>query len=55
MLYDLKGGEFNVSILNINIGVAEVFTSAGKNGLGGDDFDSYLVDYLIKKFKMGNR
>lgn len=55
MVYDLGGGIFDVSILYINSGVFEVLATAGNNRLGGDDFDSCFVDYLIKKFIKGNR
>ncbi|MGD9568868.1 MAG: molecular chaperone DnaK [Sedimentibacter sp.] len=55
MVYDLGGGTFDVSILDINNGVIEVLATAGNNRLGGDDFDDCLVDYLIKEFKRENR
>lgn len=55
MVYDLGGGTFDVSILDINSGVIEVLATAGNNRLGGDDFDSCLVDYLIKEFKKENK
>ena len=55
MVYDLGGGILDVSILDINSGVFEVLATAGNNGLGDDDFDSCLVDYLMKEFKKGNR
>lgn len=55
MVYDLGGGTFDVSILDINNGVIEVLATAGNNSLGGDDFDSCIVDYLVKEFKKENR
>ncbi len=55
MVYDLGGGTFDVSVLDINSGVIEVLATAGNNRLGGDDFDSCLVDYLIKEFKKENK
>jgi molecular chaperone DnaK len=51
MVYDLGGGTFDVSILDISNGVIEVLATAGNNRLGGDDFDSCVVDYLVKEFK----
>lgn len=54
MVYDLGGGTFDVSILNINSGVIEVLATAGNNRLGGDDFDECIVDYLVKEFKREN-
>ncbi len=51
MVYDLGGGTFDVSILNIEDGVIEVLSTAGNNRLGGDDFDQCIVDYLVKEFK----
>lgn len=51
MVYDLGGGTFDVSILDISGGVIEVLSTAGNNCLGGDDFDSALADYLIGEFK----
>ncbi|QNU66846.1 Hsp70 family protein [Ruminiclostridium herbifermentans] len=50
-MYDLGGGIFDVSIIDINNGVIEEFAAAGNNHLGGDDFDSCLVDYFIMKLK----
>lgn len=55
MVYDLGGGTFDVSILDINSGVIEVLATAGNNRLGGDDFDKCVTDYLIKEFKKENR
>ncbi len=51
MVYDLGGGTFDVSILNIDDGVIEVLATAGNNRLGGDDFDQCVVKYLIEEFK----
>jgi molecular chaperone DnaK len=55
MVYDLGGGTFDVSILDIDNGVIEVLATAGNNHLGGDDFDSCVVDYIVKEFKKENR
>ena len=51
MVYDLGGGTFDVSILDINDGIIEVLATSGNNRLGGDDFDQCVVDYLLKEFK----
>jgi molecular chaperone DnaK len=51
MVYDLGGGTFDISILEINNGVIEVLATAGNNHLGGDDFDQCIVDYLVKDLK----
>ncbi len=51
MVYDLGGGTFDVSIIEIGDGVIEVLATAGNNRLGGDDFDQKVVDYLISEFK----
>lgn len=51
MVYDLGGGTFDVSILDIDDGVIEVLATAGNNRLGGDDFDALLVDYVVDTFK----
>ena len=51
MVYDLGGGTFDVSILEIGDGVIEVLATAGNNKLGGDDFDKCIVDYIISEFK----
>ena len=51
MVYDLGGGTFDVSILDINSGIIEVMATAGNNRLGGDDFDQVVMDYLIAEFK----
>lgn len=55
MVYDLGGGTFDVSILDIDGGVIEVLATAGNNRLGGDDFDSCVVNYLVKEFKQEYR
>ena len=54
MVYDLGGGTFDVSILEIGDGVFEVKATSGNNHLGGDDFDKVLVDYIAKEFKNEN-
>ena len=51
MVYDLGGGTFDVSILDIDEGVIEVLATAGNNRLGGDDFDQCVMDYLAEEFK----
>ena len=51
MVYDLGGGTFDVSILEIGDGVIEVLATAGNNRLGGDDFDAAIVEYLLSEFK----
>ena len=51
MVYDLGGGTFDVSILEIGDGVIEVLATAGNNRLGGDDFDQCVVNYLVSEFK----
>lgn len=55
MVYDLGGGTFDVSILDINSDVIEVLATAGNNRLGGDDFDQCIVDYLVDEFKKENK
>ena len=50
MVYDLGGGTFDVSILEIGDGVIEVLATAGNNRLGGDDFDKVVIDYLVAEF-----
>ncbi len=54
MVYDLGGGTFDVSILEIGDGVFEVLATNGNNRLGGDDFDQKLIDYLADEFKKEN-
>jgi molecular chaperone DnaK len=51
MVYDLGGGTFDVSILDISGGVIQVLATAGNNHLGGDDFDNCICDYLVRQFK----
>lgn len=51
MVYDLGGGTFDVSIIEIGDGVIEVLATCGDNHLGGDDFDKKITDYLIDEFK----
>ena len=54
LVYDLGGGTFDVSILELGDGVFEVKATAGNNKLGGDDFDQRIVDYLVETFKKEN-
>ena len=54
LVYDLGGGTFDVSILEIGDGVFEVKSTSGNNHLGGDDFDQRIVDYLTETFKKEN-
>ena len=54
LVYDLGGGTFDVSILELGDGVFEVKSTAGNNKLGGDDFDNRLMDYLVAEFKKEN-
>ncbi|MEG1009100.1 MAG: molecular chaperone DnaK [Clostridia bacterium] len=51
MVYDLGGGTFDVSILDVGDGVFEVLSTAGNNKLGGDDFDERVMNYLVAEFK----
>ncbi len=51
MVYDLGGGTFDVSILDIGDGVFEVLATSGNNKLGGDDFDQRIINYLVEEFK----
>ena len=51
MVYDLGGGTFDVSIIEIGDGVIEVLATAGNNRLGGDDFDQRITDYMLSEFK----
>ncbi len=51
LVYDLGGGTFDVSILELGDGVFEVLSTSGNNHLGGDDFDNRLVDYIVKQIK----
>ena len=54
MVYDLGGGTFDVSILEVGDGVFEVLSTRGNNKLGGDDFDNAVIDYLAEEFKKEN-
>ena len=54
MVYDLGGGTFDVSILDIGEGIIEVLATAGDTHLGGDDFDQRIMDYLASEFKKEN-
>ncbi|MBR4260461.1 MAG: molecular chaperone DnaK, partial [Clostridia bacterium] len=54
MVYDLGGGTFDVSILDIGDGVFEVLATSGNNKLGGDDFDEKIIQYLVAEFKKSN-
>ncbi len=54
MVYDLGGGTFDVSILDIGDGVFEVLATNGNTRLGGDDFDQRIIDYLVSEFKKSN-
>ena len=51
MVYDLGGGTFDVSIIEMGDGVTEVLATAGNNRLGGDDFDQRIIDWMIREFK----
>ncbi len=51
MVYDLGGGTFDVSIIEIGEGIIEVLATAGDNHLGGDDFDARVADWIVKEFK----
>ncbi len=53
-IFDLGGGTFDISILEIGDGVFEVIATAGDNRLGGDDFDQKIMDYLVEQFKNDN-
>ena len=53
-VYDLGGGTFDISILEIGDGIIEVLATAGNNKLGGDDFDQRIMDYLVAEFKKDN-
>ena len=54
LVYDLGGGTFDVSILELGDGVFEVKSTSGNNRLGGDDFDARITDYIVSKFKKNN-
>ena len=51
MVYDLGGGTFDVSIIEMGDGVQEVLATAGNNRLGGDDFDQRIINWLVQEFK----
>ncbi|MBQ8843098.1 MAG: molecular chaperone DnaK [Ruminiclostridium sp.] len=51
VVYDLGGGTFDVSVIEIGDGVQEVLATAGNNNLGGDDFDQRIINYLVEEFK----
>lgn len=51
LVFDLGGGTFDVSILELGDGVFDVLSTAGENSLGGDDFDNKIIDYLVDEFK----
>ena len=55
LVYDLGGGTFDVSILELGDGVFEVLATSGNNHLGGDDFDQAIIDYLVEEFKKKNK
>ncbi len=55
LVFDLGGGTFDVSVLNIRDGIVEVLATAGNNRLGGDDFDACVVDWLLAEFKREHR
>ena len=55
LVYDLGGGTFDVSILELGDGVFEVKSTSGNNELGGDDFDKRIMDYLVEQFKKENK
>jgi molecular chaperone DnaK len=55
LVFDLGGGTFDVSVLDIKDGVIEVLATAGNNRLGGDDFDACIVDWLVAEFKREHR
>ena len=54
MVYDLGGGTFDISIIEMGDGIQEVLATAGNNHLGGDDFDDRLINYLADQFRMEN-
>lgn len=55
MVYDLGGGTFDVSVIEIGDGVIEVLATAGDNRLGGDDFDNRIVDWIVQEFRKDHR
>ena len=54
LVFDLGGGTFDVSILELGDGVFDVLSTAGNNKLGGDDFDQAIIDYMVAEFKKEN-
>ena len=54
LVFDLGGGTFDVSILELGDGVFDVLATAGDNKLGGDDFDQKIIDYMVEEFKKEN-
>ncbi len=54
LVYDLGGGTFDVSLMEVGDGIFEVLATAGNNRLGGDDFDQRLIDYIADEFKKAN-
>jgi len=54
LVFDLGGGTFDVSILELSQGMVEVKATSGNNQLGGDDFDQRLIDYMVKEYKKSN-
>ena len=54
LVYDLGGGTFDVSILELGDGVFQVLSTAGDNQLGGDDFDDVIINYLVEEFRKEN-
>ena len=54
LVYDLGGGTFDVSVLELGDGVFQVLSTAGDNKLGGDDFDDVIIDYLVQEFRKDN-
>ena len=54
LVYDLGGGTFDVSLMEVGDGIFEVLATAGNNHLGGDDFDNRLIDYIAEQFKKEN-
>lgn len=55
MVYDLGGGTFDVSIIEMGDGIIEVLATAGDNHLGGDDFDAKITDYIVSEFKKSHK
>ena len=53
MVYDLGGGTFDVSIIEMGDGVQEVLATAGNNRLGGDDFDKRVIDWMVDELQEG--